>query len=617
MKKAKWIWINEEDNCDEYGEFVARFAVADGEKVAIKIACDGVYNVFLNGELVAFSGCADFPWYKFFDEVDITSHCKKNNELKVVVWHLGEDNQTYLKDSAGVIFEVVQNGNVLCYSDRGTLCRKMTEYQNGYKKVITGQLGYSFLYDANAFVGTYSHAYEVKKQKDLHKRLIKPLVLDKKTDSKIIKNDGSILIDLGRESAGFLSLDFESDRAQKLVICYGEHIVDGGVRRKIGTRDFSVEYVAKVGKNSYTNTFRRIAGRYIEVFCESPIKVNYIGLVPTYYPLNEKERTFNDPLTQKIYDTCIRTLRLCMHEHYEDCPWREQALYTLDSRNQMLCGYYAFDGTEYQRHNLILISKSIRADGLLSICAPSGTDVPIPFFSLCYVMQVYEYIKYTGDMCLLTEVKDVLTRIIKTFFDRVDETSLIKSLPYPYWNFYEWAEESNNEWQITRDKDDYTVSYDLILNCMYVYAVGLYNELLGDNVNVERVKSAIDKTFASGGVYKLSTTTERSSQLGNSLALLIGLGGKELAEKVANCDGMIEATLSMRAFVYDALLKTDSRYKGYIWGDIHRKYEKMLDSGATSFWETEKGESDFDGAGSLCHGWSALPVYYLNILSKD
>lgn len=39
----------------------------------------------------------------------------------------------------------------------------------------------------------------------------------------------------------------------------------------------------------------------------------------------------------------------------------------------------------------------------------------------------------------------------------------------------------------------------------------------------------------------------------------------------------------------------------------------MLDQGATSFWETIKGEEDFHCAGSLCHGWSALPVYYYRI----
>ena len=38
----------------------------------------------------------------------------------------------------------------------------------------------------------------------------------------------------------------------------------------------------------------------------------------------------------------------------------------------------------------------------------------------------------------------------------------------------------------------------------------------------------------------------------------------------------------------------------------------MLDEGATSAWETKIGASDFSNAGSLCHGWSAVPVYYYN-----
>ena len=36
----------------------------------------------------------------------------------------------------------------------------------------------------------------------------------------------------------------------------------------------------------------------------------------------------------------------------------------------------------------------------------------------------------------------------------------------------------------------------------------------------------------------------------------------------------------------------------------------MVFSGATSFWETSLGGDDFDNAGSLCHGWSSLPVLY-------
>lgn len=37
----------------------------------------------------------------------------------------------------------------------------------------------------------------------------------------------------------------------------------------------------------------------------------------------------------------------------------------------------------------------------------------------------------------------------------------------------------------------------------------------------------------------------------------------------------------------------------------------MLFGETGTFWETELGAADFGGAGSLCHGWSAIPVYYL------
>lgn len=71
----------------------------------------------------------------------------------------------------------------------------------------------------------------------------------------------------------------------------------------------------------------------------------------------------------------------------------------------------------------------------------------------------------------------------------------------------------------------------------------------------------------------------------------------------------------MKCFKYDALIKIDKeKYRDFILNDIKRTYKTMLDTGATAFWETEKGESDFDNAGSLCHGWSAMPIYYFNLL---
>ena len=70
----------------------------------------------------------------------------------------------------------------------------------------------------------------------------------------------------------------------------------------------------------------------------------------------------------------------------------------------------------------------------------------------------------------------------------------------------------------------------------------------------------------------------------------------------------------MNGDLYDALLSVDESYKDYILADMTDKYSYMLEEGATTFWETIEGWRAFGNAGSLCHGWSALPVYYFHVL---
>ena len=75
----------------------------------------------------------------------------------------------------------------------------------------------------------------------------------------------------------------------------------------------------------------------------------------------------------------------------------------------------------------------------------------------------------------------------------------------------------------------------------------------------------------------------------------------------------ISCSLSLKCFVYDALLKTDKeKYKSFVLNDIRKTYKPMIKTGTV--WETVIGKEDFDGAGSLCHGWSSMPIYYFNIL---
>ena len=104
------------------------------------------------------------------------------------------------------------------------------------------------------------------------------------------------------------------------------------------------------------------------------------------------------------------------------------------------------------------------------------------------------------------------------------------------------------------------------------------------------------------------------------MAILCGAADGDIAEaladRIVSDASLTKATLSMEAFVYDALLAVDKKkYKDFILYQLDKEYGFMLDNGATTFWETLDGEKAFDSAGSLCHGWSALPIYYYSILN--
>ena len=78
---------------------------------------------------------------------------------------------------------------------------------------------------------------------------------------------------------------------------------------------------------------------------------------------------------------------------------------------------------------------------------------------------------------------------------------------------------------------------------------------------------------------------------------------------------LVPNTLSLNSFRFDALLAVDrEKYAPIILDELDRDYLRMLRAGATSFWEDSLGADAYGGAGSLCHGWSALPIYYYEIL---
>ena len=636
-EQSTWIWVEKEAQKDTYGEFISDFIYESG-KMTIRISADSNYAIYLNGNFAASEQYPDFPHYKVYDEIDITKFCKKGkNRIAIVVWYYGNELQmTYYPGKAALRFEVDCDGSLISCSNSETLSRKSLCFENGRCHTITPQLGYSCGYDTTKedkwmADGTdgFAPSVIVDQNLPLSKRSIKKTVIKERASSELIKEDDNYyLFDLGREEVGYLTLKVKSPRRQKLTICFGEHIDDGAVRREIGGREFWVDVIVGEGETEYTNYLRRLGCRYLEVHSEAPLEIGFVSLLPCMYPLCKVEKTFKNPLHQKIYDVGVRTLELCLHDHYEDCPWREQGLYAMDGRNQMLCGYYAFNEYAVPRDNLYLMSKVNREDNLLSICIPTTFDYAIPSFTLHYISAVYEYGIYSGDMSLAREILPKLQAMIKAFTDRIDNGLIRNFTPggYPgYWNFFEWREGLNGY-----DKEAKTNRKEASLNCLLSLTLQKMQAIC-DALSIPATYGEIAKTLnietrkafynPETGLYSNLLDKEDYSELVNSLAVLCGAAqgaeARRICEILCRDNDLTPISLSMACFKYDALLSVNAeKYSPSVISSIETVYKKMLNAGATSFWEETDGADAFAKAGSLCHGWSAMPVYYFHRLEE-
>ena len=433
--------------------------------------------------------------------------------------------------------------------------------------------------------------------------------------------------DVGAESAGLLRLGVTAPAGTVCDLAVGEHLDDGRVRAKIGGRSFSDRYICQAGKNEFQFPFRRVAGRYVEIHVTGmgtgTVTLNYLGLTPTELDLPETAGfTTEDRLTNRRYEIAARTLALCMHEHYEDCPWREQSLYAYDSRNQVLYGYYRWGNYAFARASLDLLGRGIRPDGLLQLCAPCRMDLTIPIFSFVWVAEVAEYELFSGDTSLFDRYRNQIAAMIETVLPLHDSaTGLFRLREEKYlWNFYEWTAGLDGCPFGTR------IGIQAGFNLYFYEMIGVYLELLArrgeDDTRLAKIRpqlaSAIHARFWNEEKQAYASILDRGVQQGfhehiQALALYNRIVPPPLIPAVLK-------TLQRRQFVpisYSAMsylirvlmeLGPDARRQAS--DRLTEAFEPLILSGATSLWETALGAVDFEDAGSLCHAWSSIDVYF-------
>lgn len=670
MKHGQWIWAPVDFEENQYVIFESAFELEDTQNVLISISVSGEYALYINDQWTGFGQFGDWPTHKTFNTHDIASSCVAgHNRLMLKVWHMGIDCMVALKGEGRVCFEVIQDEKVLARSGPDTQCRMDGHYRMGCGVPrITSQLGFSFEYDALGCDGDLMPVKCCPEPKRMRMRpvpLLKlaPLAAGKRcfqgyfidqisrkapSGMRMLQSalacvpdldlrdgwmeaasgDGLCLIyDLGREYSGYFSMAVELDEDCEILIGWGEHLKDLRVRTAVGGRNFCAVYRGKPGMNHFVHPFRRMGCRYIQLHVYARrIRVEHVGLLPVVYPLaHQPSLVIADGLHQRIYDTAVETLKLCVHDHYEGCPWREQALYAMDNRIQVLCGYYAFGETKMPRACIELLAEGQRADGLLEICAPAKAPITIPGFSLAWVVELYEYVRHTGD----TQVEDLMDCVGK-IFDAMEKRRIdgggcvMRFHEAAYWNFHEWQPGLDGHGPRCQEagvQDGLLTGwYAIALHCAARLwkILGRNDEASALECRLTEVRKAIDGLWnEERGAYVAfmkDGAGETESALMQALVLLSGACPEKRAafirKRLKTQRGLIPVTLNDALIRYEALMQDEATYADFVFEDIGRIWGNMLMNGATSFWETALGEADFHNAGSLCHGWSAVPVYF-------
>lgn len=678
-------WITEKRQIkNKYTDYVRDFE-SDGTSAKIEICSAGEYVLYLNGNFIGCGQYNSYPEKKYRDEYTVKT-VKGLNRLAITGYMPGCDTCTELADDRGVAFSV-RVGDKTYYSDKNTLCRLSERYFSGDTTLIVGNIGYNVFCDLTKddefyMPGKQLFDFSYSEEKGDAKTLSRPTKMleilppengrlsaaglffydEGTTDSQKMQNAylsakrlayfGSeekypyrincdtdkgvyLLFDLGKESTGYFYLDAEFEEDCDAEYCWGEQTDDLRVRAEISGRNFSGKVRLKAGRNSYTEYFSRLGLRYLMLFVHGgKFTVYGAGIRPCYYPVKTRSFRVKDALAQKIFDVSADTLKLCMHEHYEDCPWREQSQYVMDSRNQILSGFYAFDNPEFVRASLLLASDRINDDGNIPLMQPSDFCLVIPNFTLCYLLTVKDYYEYTKDLSFVKEVFPRLKKIITSFEKKIDEKGLLNiDNDERIWNFFEWNDNMINAFgdnPIKENEKRYAFpnqAFMILALESYAYLASLSGEGGEKEAALsEKIKTCADKVFYDEENTAYSTYISNGarqkhfSEYVQALAVYAGIAREDrregLAKKlVAFRSGksgakLVPASLSNLFYVYEALLSCGEKYCSVVREDIKKIWGKMLFSGATSFYEVEEGAEAFYHAGSLCHGWSAVPAYF-------
>ena len=433
--------------------------------------------------------------------------------------------------------------------------------------------------------------------------------------------DVELCLDFGQELIGWVEFEVEAAAGTIVDVNLIEFRIGEELQHTNGNRN-GLRYICREGVNAFTSLKRR-AGRYLFLTLRNqtgPVRIRTIRLLLATYPVERQgEFRCSEPLLTRIWEISAYTLRLCMEDTYTDCPLYEQTLWVGDARNESLYNNICFGANDITLRCLRLTAQSLDDMPITGCQVPSGWDIILTAWSLLWVQNVWEYYQASGDASGLMELYPAVKQNLQAIEAYCTERGGLLSIQV--WNLFDWA---------PIDQDHRTVLHNSLFLIGALDATHSAAAQLGRMDDVawletwrHRVHNAIVALWdpVKGGypdaIRDDGTISPTLSQHTSALALIHDVFPDNTARACALRNlldppaGMVHIGSPFALqYVMEALEKVGDARNAL--NMIRRSWRDMIDSDATTCWETFRGWEAKIPTRSHCHAWSSTPVYVLN-----
>ena len=453
-------------------------------------------------------------------------------------------------------------------------------------------------------------------------------ITDEKQDKITVRPHTKLFVeaDAGYLTTGYINMILSGGKDSEIKIltseCYEKDTVGKRVKEirvdLNGTCLKGESDIYKSGGNKkeeyetfWFRTFRYIRLE-IETFDES-LEIDAFYYKETGYPLNVSA-SFNcsDESMNKMWDISINTLKRCMHETYEDCPFYEQLQYEMDTRLQILFTYNISADDALARKAIYDFHSSLLPSGIIQSRYPCVKNQVIPGFAIFWIYMVHDHYMNFGDLDLVKRYRPTIDSILDWFDRHIGDQGQVDDIPEGYWPFVDWVK----EWSATAGVPTAMKKGPMtVYSMMYSGALNIASELLdatgrSDTAceyrsRAERVNESVMKHCYSikRGLFQDGAGVDEYSQHAQIWAVLSGIAkgpfAVDLMEKTISDHSLYQVSYAMTYFLFRALSSAGLYEKSFYLWDTWRH---MIDMHLTTWTEDPVGQR------SDCHAWGAVPL---------